>query len=49
MLGPGLHNIDAMVALREYPDNYFALAIADPPYGHGFADMDAVTRTVHMS
>lgn len=38
MLGPGLHNIDAMVALREYPDNYFALAIADPPYGHGFAD-----------
>ena len=38
MLEPGLHNIDAMIALREYPDNYFDLAIADPPYGHGFAD-----------
>lgn len=33
MKGPGLHNIDCMEALREYPDKYFALAIVDPPYG----------------
>ena len=37
MLSPGLHNIDAMQALKEYPDNYFELAIADPPYGEGLA------------
>ena len=37
MLEPGLHNIDAMQALKEYPDNYFDLAIADPPYGEGLA------------
>ncbi len=30
---PGLYNLDCMVALKEYPDNYFDLAIVDPPYG----------------
>ena len=30
---PGLYNMDCMVALKEYPDNYFDLAIVDPPYG----------------
>lgn len=33
MLGSGLHNIDCMQALPEYPDKYFDLAIVDPPYG----------------
>lgn len=29
----GFHNVDCMEALKEYPDNYFGLAIVDPPYG----------------
>lgn len=28
-----LHNMDCMEALKEYPDNFFNLAICDPPYG----------------
>lgn len=29
------YNIDCMKALPEIPDNYFDLAIVDPPYGIG--------------
>lgn len=32
---PGFYNLDCMEALREFPDNYFELAIVDPPYGDG--------------
>lgn len=28
-------NRDCMEAMREFPDNYFDLAIVDPPYGDG--------------
>lgn len=28
-----LYNVDCMVAMAEMPDNYFDLAIVDPPYG----------------
>ena len=28
-----LHNIDCMIAMQEAPDNYWDLAIVDPPYG----------------
>lgn len=28
-------NIDCMIAMREYPDKFFDLAIVDPPYGWG--------------
>ncbi len=28
-------NIDCMKLMKEYPDNYFDLAIVDPPYGIG--------------
>jgi len=28
-----LHNIDCMQLMNKYPDNYFDLAIVDPPYG----------------
>ena len=31
----GFYNLDCMDALKEYPDNYFDLCIADPPYGDG--------------
>ena len=29
-------NGDNIETLKEYPDNYFDLAIVDPPYGIGF-------------
>ena len=48
MLSPGLHNIDAMQALKEYPDNYFELAIADPPYGEGLAS-EGGCKTVYTA
>lgn len=30
-----VYNMDCMVGLREYPDNYFDLAVVDPPYFSG--------------
>lgn len=30
-----LHNCDCMELMKQYPDNYFELAIVDPPYGWG--------------
>ena len=33
MLDFGYYNIDCMEGMREFPDNYFELAIVDPPYG----------------
>lgn len=32
---PGFYNLDCMEALRAFPDNYFELALVDPPYGDG--------------
>jgi len=34
-MGNLILNIDCMEYMRSVPDNYFDLAIADPPYGHG--------------
>lgn len=31
-----LYNEDCMELMKRYPDNYFELAIVDPPYGIGF-------------
>lgn len=31
-------NGNCMDYLKEFPDNYFALAIVDPPYGAGFTE-----------
>lgn len=28
-----LYNMDCMDLMKEFPDNYFELAIVDPPYG----------------
>lgn len=33
MIESGFINGDCMEYLKEYPDNYFDLCIADPPYG----------------
>ncbi len=32
--------LDCMEGMRQYPDKYFELAIVDPPYGIGIANMD---------
>ncbi len=29
----GFYNMDCMEAMKDMPDNYFELAIVDPPYG----------------
>lgn len=34
----GLYNLDCLKALKDYPDDYFDLAIADPPYGAGLTE-----------
>lgn len=33
MLDFGFYNMDCMKGMAEFPDNYFELAIVDPPYG----------------
>ena len=33
---PDLYNADCMDGMKEFPDNFFDLAIVDPPYGIGF-------------
>ena len=33
MLNFGFYNMDCMKGMAEFPDNYFDLAIVDPPYG----------------
>lgn len=35
MLESGFYNMDCMDAMREFPDNFFELAVVDPPYGDG--------------
>lgn len=37
MLDFGFYNMDCMEGMKEFPDNYFDLAIVDPPYGIGAA------------
>ena len=36
MLDFGYYNMDCMQGMKEFPDNYFDLAIVDPPYGIGY-------------
>ena len=38
--GMKLFNGDCMVGMAQYPDNYFDLAIVDPPYGINLANMN---------
>lgn len=39
MLDFGYYNMDCMQGMKEFPDNYFDLAIVDPPYGINAAKM----------
>lgn len=34
-----VRNIDCMIGMKEYPDQYFDLAIVDPPYGINASNM----------
>lgn len=34
----GFYNMDCMDGMKEFPDDYFDLAIVDPPYGGGFTE-----------
>ena len=36
MLDFGFYNMDCMDGMKQFPDNYFDLAIVDPPYGIGY-------------
>lgn len=38
MLDFGFWNMDCMKGMKEFPDNYFDLAVVDPPYGGGLTD-----------
>ena len=33
MLEYGFYNMDCMEGMKQFPDNYFDLAVVDPPYG----------------
>lgn len=45
MLDFGFYNMDCMEGMKQFPDNYFDLAIVDPPYGDG----GVLGRTEHDS
>ena len=38
-------NEDNMELMARYPDNYFDLAIVDPPYGIGFGKFNRTNKT----
>lgn len=38
MLDFGFYNMDCVEGMKDFPDNYFSLAICDPPYGGGFTE-----------
>ena len=33
MLDFGFYNMDCLEGMRQFPDNFFELAVVDPPYG----------------
>jgi len=39
-----LFNIDCMLFMKEIPDNYYELAIVDPPYGIGFGKFNRTNK-----
>ena len=40
MLDFGFYNMDCMEGMKQFPDNFFDLAIVDPPYGIGVMTMN---------
>ena len=47
MVNIELHNMDCMEGMGAYPDNYFDLAIVDPPYGLGCMTHGLGTKVKH--
>lgn len=45
MLDFGFYNMDCMDALHDFPDNYFDLAVVDPPYGINVFRKDNASRS----
>ena len=41
-----LYNMDCMEGMKEFPDNYFELAIVDPPYGIGASSIKKYSTAV---
>lgn len=44
MLDFGFYNMDCVEGMRQFPDQFFDLAIVDPPYGGGCTEYDATTK-----
>ena len=42
MLDIGFYNMDCVEGMKQFPDNYFDLAIVDPPYGKGLKPQEFV-------
>lgn len=45
MLDFGFYNMDCRDALKDFPDNYFDLAVVDPPYGIKVFSKDNASRS----
>ena len=42
------YNGDCMELLKQTPDNYYSLALVDPPYGIGFSDYERVSSGIKV-
>lgn len=42
MLDFGFYNMDCMAGMKEFPDQFFDLAIVDPPYGISYDKQVAI-------
>lgn len=47
MLESGFYNMDCMKALHSFPDKFFDLLIADPPYGGGARNDKPVAEMIN--
>ena len=46
---PNLYNADCMDGMKEFPDNFFDLAIVDPPYGGANSDTEGgYSKTLYV-
>ena len=43
-MNSGIYNQDCLIAMKQFPDNFFELAIVDPPYGIGESNADFNSR-----
>lgn len=48
MLDFGFYNEDCLPRMKEYPDNFFDLAVVDPPYGDARGGVEQVRSTLRQ-